>query len=224
MTTETNAPKNLAQKMAQVMIDVTHVEKNGKNDFHKYKYATEADMVAPVRHALAKQGVCTIPRVVKEEWVKIVTKAGKEEFICRIKLEMDFTDGEKVMTASACGEGQDAGDKAFYKAMTGATKYVICKTFLIPTGDDPEIDSEDERTQSRSDAKESVSKIVGKTLGLIPPSEQEKILIILNEFSNPDELTAYGKKLKEEGKLTGPFRDTFMDAYNKKLEELKKVK
>jgi hypothetical protein len=38
------------------------------------------------------------------------------------------------------GEGQDAGDKAVYKAMTGALKYCLLKTFLIPTGDDPERD------------------------------------------------------------------------------------
>ena len=36
------------------------------------------------------------------------------------------------------GEGLDAGDKAPYKAMTGALKYALLQSFLLPTGDDPE--------------------------------------------------------------------------------------
>jgi hypothetical protein len=43
------------------------------------------------------------------------------------------------------GEGADAGDKAPYKAMTGALKYVL-QSFLLSTGDDPE----DERANSRA--------------------------------------------------------------------------
>jgi len=36
------------------------------------------------------------------------------------------------------GEGLDAGDKAPYKAMTGALKYALLQSFLLATGDDPE--------------------------------------------------------------------------------------
>ena len=44
------------------------------------------------------------------------------------------------------GEGADAGDKAPYKAMTGALKYALLQSFLLGTGDDPE----DERADSRA--------------------------------------------------------------------------
>ena len=40
---------NLVQKLAGVMADVKHVPKNGRNDFHKYDYATEADIADAVR-------------------------------------------------------------------------------------------------------------------------------------------------------------------------------
>ena len=36
------------------------------------------------------------------------------------------------------GEGMDSGDKAYYKALTGAQKYFYHMTFHSPTGDDPE--------------------------------------------------------------------------------------
>ena len=43
------------------------------------------------------------------------------------------------------GEGADPGDKAPYKALTGALKYALLQSFLLATGDDPE----DERADSR---------------------------------------------------------------------------
>lgn len=39
------------------------------------------------------------------------------------------------------GEGIDKGDKAGYKAYTGALKYYLANTFMVATGDDPEMDS-----------------------------------------------------------------------------------
>ena len=36
------------------------------------------------------------------------------------------------------GDGADTGDKASYKAMTGAMKYALRQTFVIETGDDPD--------------------------------------------------------------------------------------
>ena len=40
--------KNLAKKLVEVMKDCGHVAKNGSNDFHKYKYATAADVLSLV--------------------------------------------------------------------------------------------------------------------------------------------------------------------------------
>ena len=53
--------------------------------------------------------------------------------------------GEEL-TVRVAGEGADAGDKAPYKAMTGALKYALLQSFLLATGDDPE----DERADSRA--------------------------------------------------------------------------
>ena len=50
------------------------------------------------------------------------------------------------LVVAVAGEGADAGDKAPYKAMTGALKYALLQSFLLSTGDDPE----DERTNSRA--------------------------------------------------------------------------
>lgn len=44
-------------------------------------------------------------------------------------------------TTVITGEGMDKGDKAGYKAYTGALKYFLADTFMVATGDDPEADS-----------------------------------------------------------------------------------
>ena len=55
------------------------------------------------------------------------------------------------MIAKVAGQGIDAGDKAPYKAMTGALKYALLQSFLLATGDDPE----DERLEARFTATHS---------------------------------------------------------------------
>jgi hypothetical protein len=47
--------------------------------------------------------------------------------------------------AKVAGQGLDSGDKAPYKAMTGALKYALLQSFLLATGDDPEADRGDGR-------------------------------------------------------------------------------
>ena len=68
--------------------------------------------------------------------------------MARVVMAYTFTDvdsGEEVI-AKVAGQGLDPGDKAPYKAMTGALKYALLQSFLLATGDDPE----DERLDGRS--------------------------------------------------------------------------
>jgi hypothetical protein len=57
---------------------------------------------------------------------------------------VDARSGEEL-TVRVAGEGADPGDKAPYKAMTGALKYALLQSFLLSTGDDPEDDRADSR-------------------------------------------------------------------------------
>lgn len=125
---------SLASKLADVMGAISHVEKSGRNAFHKYDYATEADIVAVVRRELAVRKVAVLPSFTIHSIVAD---------IIYLNCELTFVDGESEETyvVRTIGSGQDKGDKGPYKAETGAIKYALLKTFLIPTGDDPEADS-----------------------------------------------------------------------------------
>ena len=134
----------LVRKLAEVMSAVGRVPKRGRNTFHGYDYATEADIVELVRQEMARRHVMLIPSVVKHERIETgkATKTGG--FYCLTILTMCFTfyDGESGQSIASewMGAGWDAEDKGLFKAMTGAEKYFLMKTFLLPTGDDPERD------------------------------------------------------------------------------------
>lgn len=133
--------KGLFVKLAEVMGAVERVEKRGRNEFHKYDYATEADIVEAVRKALAERHVMLLPSI---------REATVNGTLTTLSLVFTFVDGDTGETHSCdwIGCGDDKGDKGAYKAMTGAVKYFLLKTFLIPTGDDPEGDKgTDERAR-----------------------------------------------------------------------------
>ena len=130
----------LYKKISQVMAKSKRIPKNGYNDFHKYAYATEADVVEHIREIMAEVGLAHTFNVAEVQRDEIEGKEGKVNFMTRVWCEFTLWDadtGESVVSR-VCGESLDSGDKGIYKSMTGADKYFLMKTFLIPTGDDPE--------------------------------------------------------------------------------------
>lgn len=145
----------LVQKLAKVMAETRWVEKKGRNSFFNYDYARETDILDAVRTKLAEHGIFVFTSVehtdVKETAKR--TRDGSPVNLVFVKTKHTFWDGESGETAEVFGTGcgEDSGDKAIYKAITGAMKYFISKNFLISTGDDPEKDSERDSEQAKPD-------------------------------------------------------------------------
>lgn len=134
--------RKLLMKMVEVYKQVQYIQKRGHNKFHNYKYATEADVNEKVREELSTRNIIMMPGVVHKELRNTTTKSGNTEYIYRVDMEFTFMDaetGESLMVPMS-GEGQDVGDKAIFKAISGCQKYALMKAFMIPTGDDPEGD------------------------------------------------------------------------------------
>lgn len=128
--------KNLIMKLCEVVEAVERIPKNGWNDFHKYQYVMEADLIDAVRGELAKRHIMILPSMTKVEH----HLDGKGKRLTTVEVSYDIEDGEsgEKRTVVFGGAGEDAGDKGIYKAFTGSQKYMLQKTFQIPTGDDPE--------------------------------------------------------------------------------------
>lgn len=143
MTENGTGSMSLYSKLAAVMSEIGYVEKRGRNEFHGYNYATEADLADAVRSKLAERNVMLIPSLTNVNERAIKTAKGKDSTLTTARISFTFCDGDSGQTHTAdwAGAGDDPADKGLYKAMTGAAKYFLMKSFLIPTGDDPEHDS-----------------------------------------------------------------------------------
>jgi hypothetical protein len=136
---------NLREKFAEVRRRLGYVQKRGHNERHNYNYVTAADLAGSVGDILAELGVVVIPQL---QSISTEPPRSSSERIARIVMNYRFIDARsgEELTVRVAGEGADAGDKAPYKAMTGALKYALLQSFLLATGDDPE----DERADSRA--------------------------------------------------------------------------
>ena len=121
----------LNEAIIGVMKEVTYIEKTGWNDHHQYKYASDKDLKSAFQRAMSNHGLTAYP-------IKIVPlEGGGDRVRVMVTFQLSHTSGESIQVESP-GEGVDKGDKAFYKAMTGAQKYVYHLTVHTPTGDDAE--------------------------------------------------------------------------------------
>lgn len=148
--TEAKAPDRatLAKKLSEVMASIGYIPKTGFNKFHQYKFVTDADVLDTVRTKLAERGVTTTVSITGLEHLPYRTTNDKPEFLTTVYGVLSFRDDDAEISVSFCGTGSDAGDKGYYKAVTGGLKYALLKTFLVPTGDDPERDEKAGETEA----------------------------------------------------------------------------
>lgn len=180
------ARASLYKKIAQVMGKVERVPKRGRNNFHNYDYVTESDLVDHVRKFMVEEGLVLFNNIREYEIVGEIAVVTIEFTLCCIDT------GESVTTAIVA-EGADKGDKKFYKAMAGGTKYYLMKTFLIPTGDDPEADSvtdqraygqRGQQSQQQGQSGRAAGESMGSASKPITPKQKELIQQRINEILN----------------------------------------
>ena len=66
---------NVYQRLLKVVAEVNHVDKSGRNEFHKYDYVKAADLAHPIRNALTENGVFA---EFEREMIRERVKAGLE--------------------------------------------------------------------------------------------------------------------------------------------------
>jgi len=210
-TFDVAAPKeplrlNLRQKLAEVRRRIGYVQKRGHNERFNYSYVTAADIAGSVRDILAELGVVVIPRLEDISYESAVGR-GEATRMARVVMAYTFADvdsGEEII-AKVAGQGLDPGDKAPYKAMTGALKYVLLQSFLLGTGDDPE----DERGDGRSATPNSDRPITVEQV-----RELEKLIEDTN--TELERVLAY-YKVASLGEMTEPTYQRAVEVLNRKV-------
>ena len=134
--------QKIAKKFVEVMRECSHVAKNGTNDFHKYKYATAADVLEKVNASLTKHGLASVVTPNLLSMQQVTTAKGNVEQLATVEVVITLIDSEsgETLTLKGLGSGQDSGDKSIAKAQTMAIKYAYLNSLAIATNDDPEAD------------------------------------------------------------------------------------
>lgn len=121
------------KKILSVMKDVSYLQKDDSVEFKttKYKAISEEKVTSAVGMSMREHGLVIIP--VEQEHLRegqLTTVNVKYQIV-------DVDTGESIYAVSS-GTGVDTQDKGVGKAMTYAYKYLLLRTFAIPTGEDPD--------------------------------------------------------------------------------------
>ena len=150
------------------------LKKGAVNEYDKYKYFSEAQYKELFTGLFAD---CGLELKFNEISYDTFTGSEKQANGRMPKLEFELMDIETGFgeTTVITGEGIDKGDKAGYKAYTGALKYYLANTFMVATGDDPEKDSPSE-TMNTKEEKKATPKQIEFLLSKYEGENLEKLL------------------------------------------------
>lgn len=134
------------------------LKKGGVNDYDKYSYFSEAQYKELFTELFSDAG---LELSFNEVEYNTFTGSEKQANGRMPKLNFILTDIETGFyeETTITGEGIDKGDKAGYKAYTGALKYYLANTFMVATGDDPEKESPNHTMNDKQEKKATDKQI-----------------------------------------------------------------
>lgn len=135
---------NLYQKISRVMRDIQYLQKDDKvstGGNNSYKAMSEEKVTQVVRESLIANGLVILPVAQAHSRDELRDKEGVlKGYLSIVDTQykiVDIDTGQFELLASS-GTGADTQDKGVGKAMTYSYKYLLLRTFAIPTGDDPD--------------------------------------------------------------------------------------
>ena len=134
------------------------LKKGGKNDYDNYTYFSEAQYKELFTELFSKHG---LELNFSEISYETFEGTGKQANGRLVKVEFELIDIDSGFNECTVitGEGMDKGDKAGYKAYTGALKYYLADKFMVATGDDAEKDSPAEKMNDVKARKASPKQV-----------------------------------------------------------------
>lgn len=134
------------------------LKKGGVNDYDKYSYFSEAQYKELFTELFSDAGL-----ELSFNEVEYNTFTGSEKQangrMPRLNFILTDVDTGFYEETTITGEGIDKGDKAGYKAYTGALKYYLANTFMVATGDDPEKDSPSHTMNDKQERKATAKQV-----------------------------------------------------------------
>ncbi len=140
--------QKILKKLGEVMKDIPRIEKDAENKFDGFRYASEKAIKEALHTAFVKHGILFM----LDTGNVIVLDDKTITIDCEYRF-FDIDSGESV-SGKFIGAGlKNKKEKGVYGAVTGAIKYILTSTFLIPTGNDP--DGQNETPTKRTATKQN---------------------------------------------------------------------
>ena len=148
---------NIYQKMLEVMKSIEYLNKDDRVEYKstKYRAMSEEKVTTTVRKELLRQGLVVFP--IEQS----VSQNGTITTTNTVYKMVNTENPEEFVILASSGQGADTQDKGVGKAMTYSFKYMLLRTFAIPTGEDPDKISSDQISDDEDIAK--IKKILEDT-------------------------------------------------------------
>ena len=162
------------------------LKKGAVNDYDHYAYFSEAQYKELFTELFSEHGLELSFTELEYNYFEGSEKQANGR---NPKLRFTLTDIDTGFfeVSDITGEGIDKGDKAGYKAYTGALKYYLADTFMVATGDDPEKESPDNKMNIRK--KKAEPKATENQIRLIKQICDVPALLNFYHINNVEELT-----------------------------------
>ena len=124
------------------------IQKTGRNTQQNYSFAGLDDWIGTLQPLLAKHGLALVLRYMDpEDLPTTATRSGGTMNNVRVRVcgDLFHAGSGGSISFSAFGQGSDTGDKAIYKAQTGARKYLLAAISGAATTDDAEREAKPQR-------------------------------------------------------------------------------
>ena len=199
---------NLFQKINKIMSEVEYLQKDDKVITNTktnagYKAVSEEKVTSEIRKGLVKYGVVIIPieqeHNRQDEMLKDQYGNDKVNRITTVDVKyriQNIEDKDDYIIATSSGTGVDTQDKGVGKAMTYSYKYLLLRTFAIPTGEDPDKVSSDVYSEQFKSEKEilrekvksypNALEVVKKHGKKLSECSEEELKNMINELEKGD--------------------------------------
>ena len=163
------------------------LKKDKTNEFDHYSYFSEAGYKDLFTDLFSKHGLEI--KFNENEYGMFETNSDKQPNgrLPKLTFRLFDIDTGFYEDTDITGEGIDKGDKAGYKAYTGALKYYLADTFMVATGDDPETESP-EATGNKKSGKQDGKKASPKQVEILAKYYKGETLDKVLEYNGIEKL------------------------------------
>ena len=175
------------------------LKREGSNNYDHYKYFSEAQYKELFTGLMADHGLELGFTELDYSTFEGTDKQANGR-MPRLEFYLYDTETGFYETTVITGEAIDKGDKAGYKAYTGALKYYLANTFMVATGDNTEEESPDFKMNTKQERKASIKQI--SVLSKVYTGERLSKLLEMNNLEKLEDIS-----MKKASELIGKLKE-----------------